>query len=77
MVARKIDICHAVSSLSRFSAAPRKGHLQIAQRLLGYLKKHQRKDMLSILNRQQWIIDIKRLILRKNLGINMHISKKI
>ena len=43
VVAGRIDICYAVSSLSRFSAAPRKGHLKLAQQLLGYLKKHQKK----------------------------------
>jgi hypothetical protein len=32
------DISFAVSSLSRFSAAPRKGHLDLALHLLGYLK---------------------------------------
>ena len=42
-VAGRIDICYAVSSLSRFSAAHRKGHLKLAQQVLGYLKKHQKK----------------------------------
>ena len=36
----RLDICFAVSSLSRFSTCPREGHLQLAVRLFGYLKKY-------------------------------------
>jgi hypothetical protein len=35
----RIDVCHATSSLSRFSACPRKGHLDRLLRVFGYLKK--------------------------------------
>ena len=35
-----LDISFAVSSLSRFSAAPHVGHLQLAIYMFGYLKKH-------------------------------------
>ena len=35
-----LDIPSVVSSLSRFSAAPHAGHLQLAISMLGYLKKH-------------------------------------
>ncbi len=35
----RIDICFAVSSLSRFCACPREGHLSRALRVWGYLKK--------------------------------------
>ena len=34
----RIDITHAVSSLSRFSAAPREGHLSRIEKVYGYLK---------------------------------------
>eukprot|EP00957_Ditylum_brightwellii_P110496 8427787-Ditylum_brightwellii.AAC.1 len=34
---------YAVSSLSRFLAAPREGHLVLAQKLLGYLKKYPKR----------------------------------
>ena len=35
----RIDVSHAASSLSRFTAAPRKGHMKRALRVFGYLKK--------------------------------------
>jgi hypothetical protein len=34
---RLCDLCYAVSSLSRFSASPREGHLSRALRIWGYL----------------------------------------
>ena len=36
----RLDIAFAVSSLSRFSAAPREHHLELACYLFGYVKKH-------------------------------------
>ena len=36
----RLDIGFAVSSLSRFSAAPRQGHLELSYYLFGYLKKN-------------------------------------
>jgi hypothetical protein len=36
----RVDICYAVSSLSRFCACPRKGHLLRALRIWGYFKKY-------------------------------------
>jgi hypothetical protein len=35
----RFDIAHAVSSLPRFSSCPRKGHLERALQVFGYLKK--------------------------------------
>jgi hypothetical protein len=35
----RFDIAHATSSLARFSSCPRKGHLERALRVFGYLKK--------------------------------------
>ena len=35
----RFDVAHATASLSRFSACPRKGHLERALRVFGYLKK--------------------------------------
>jgi hypothetical protein len=41
----RLDIGFTVSSLSRFSAAPRQGHLELAYYLFGYLKQYpNRKD---------------------------------
>jgi hypothetical protein len=39
IVAGRMDINYAISSLSRFAAAPRHGHLDLARHTLGYLKK--------------------------------------
>ena len=45
----RIDITYAVTSISRFCMAPREGHLQNAEQILGYLKNMQKKDCVSIL----------------------------
>ena len=42
----RIDITYAVSSLSRFSTSPRQGHLKLARKILGYLKKYPKKGIL-------------------------------
>ena len=39
IVAGRFDISYAISSLSRFSSAPREGHLMLARKVFGYLKK--------------------------------------
>jgi hypothetical protein len=40
VVAGRFDINFAISSLSRYASAPRKGHLELAENVLGYLKKY-------------------------------------
>jgi hypothetical protein len=39
MTIGRIDVAHATSSLSRFTACPRKGHLERLLRVFGFLKK--------------------------------------
>ena len=39
MITRRLDIVFATSSLARFSASPREGHLARVLRVFGYLKK--------------------------------------
>jgi hypothetical protein len=41
----RIDITYAISSLARFSSAPREGHLTMARHVLGYLKKFPKKGI--------------------------------
>ena len=41
--AGRLDIAFAVSSLSRFSHAPREGHLDRTKKILGYLKKYMKR----------------------------------
>ena len=36
----RLDICYATSSLSRFNAAPREAHLELALHIFGYLKRN-------------------------------------
>jgi hypothetical protein len=43
VVAGRFDINFAISSLSRYASAPRKGHLAMAEDVLGYLKKYPNK----------------------------------
>jgi hypothetical protein len=43
IVAGRFDLCYAVSSLSRFSSAPRQDHLKHARRIMGYLRKFPRR----------------------------------
>ena len=38
ITAGRMDICYAITSLSRYSSAPREGHLLLAQKVLGYLR---------------------------------------
>ena len=42
----RLDIAFAVSSLSRFSANPRAGHLELALHMFGYIKKFKDKRLL-------------------------------
>jgi hypothetical protein len=51
----RMDIAQAVSSLSRFSAAPREGHLERAYRIFSYLKR--RKHMAIRLDSRPPLID--------------------
>ena len=43
IVAGRFDLTHAISSLSRFAAAPREGHLELARKVFGYLKKYPKR----------------------------------
>jgi Reverse transcriptase (RNA-dependent DNA polymerase) len=42
----RFDIAYAVSSLARYSAAPRKGHLEAMKRVFGYIKDHKQGRIL-------------------------------
>jgi hypothetical protein len=39
IVSGRFDLYYAITSLSRFSAASRKGHLAAAREIMGYLRK--------------------------------------
>ena len=41
----RMDIQFSISSLGRFLAAPREGHMDMAEQILGYLKKYLKKGI--------------------------------
>jgi hypothetical protein len=51
----RLDISFAVSSLSRFSANPRQGHLELAVYLFGYLKKYPNRRL--VIDSRPLIVD--------------------
>eukprot|EP00957_Ditylum_brightwellii_P178420 13590377-Ditylum_brightwellii.AAC.1 len=57
VVSGRYDIMYAVSSLSRFSAAPIEGHLELARKLIGYLKKYPKRGY--AMNHHQLNLDLK------------------
>ena len=73
----RFDICHAVASLSRFAAAPRRGHLDMARYMLGYLKKYPKKGY-YINEKDPQIIDnhYEKLIPEHDFGTQYHYFKE-
>jgi hypothetical protein len=43
IVAGRFDLTFAISSLSKFSSAPRQGHLELARNVFGYLRKYTKR----------------------------------
>jgi hypothetical protein len=43
IVSGRFDLCYAITSLSRFSAGAREGHLEAARQVMGYLRKYPRR----------------------------------
>ena len=73
-LAGRFDITFAVSSLSRFAARPREGHLKRAIKIYGYLKKYQKRGYKIDPENQSSISNIK--ISSQILEINTKISSK-
>ena len=57
VISGRFDTCHAMSSLSRCSAAPRRGHLELARKVFGYLRKYPRKG--HVINPTPPVVDKK------------------
>ena len=70
------DICY-VASLSRFSAAPRKGHLEMTRYVLGYLKKYPKKGY-YINGKEPEIInsDYEKFVPEHDFGTQYHYFKE-
>ena len=64
----KVGFCFVVSSLSRISAAPRKGRLKLSQQLLGYLKTYHKKG--CVVNIKSPIMEIRylKIDIKKEFG---------
>ncbi|MGH3054901.1 MAG: reverse transcriptase domain-containing protein, partial [Gaiellaceae bacterium] len=62
----RFDIAFAVSSLSRFSCAPREGHLDLAKKLFGYLKRFPKKGY--FVNAKSPIVTTKYEDIRQDFG---------
>ena len=43
IVSGRFDLCYSITSLSRFSAGPREGHLEMARQIMGYLRKYPKR----------------------------------
>ena len=73
----RFDICHAVAALSRFAAGPRRGHLDIARYMLGYLKKYPKKGY-YVSGKDPQIIDkdYERLVPKQDFGTQYHYLKE-
>ena len=52
-VVGRLDVCFAVSSLSRFSANPRQNHLKLALHVISYLKRHPNRRIVVDSNQLQ------------------------
>ena len=42
----RFDVHYAISTLSRYSAAPREGHMKVMLRVFGYLKHHMKMQII-------------------------------
>ena len=51
----RIDICYAVSSLSRFQAAPQEGHLGLVKKTLECLKKYKGRGIIYYNKKGQFL----------------------
>jgi hypothetical protein len=76
VVAGRFDINYAVSSLSRFAAAPREGHLILARKIFGYLRKYPNRGY--VINPDPPKIDLKyeTVTLQQDFGGQYHYFKE-
>lgn len=76
VVAGRFDLSYAVSSLSRFSSAPREGHLECARKIFGYLRKYPSRGY--IINPSPPIFDLEyqSIELQQDFGGQYHYFKE-
>ena len=68
VVAGRMDINYAVASLSRFSVAPRRGHLDLAKKIFGYLKKYPRRGYIINPKPPKIAAEYQRVELKQDFG---------
>eukprot|EP00957_Ditylum_brightwellii_P151629 11547143-Ditylum_brightwellii.AAC.1 len=65
---RQFDITYAISLLSRFSAAPREGHLILVKRIFRYLKKYPKGGYAINPNPLRIDVEYKKVKVKLNFG---------
>ena len=76
VVAGRFDINYAVSSLSRYAVAPREGHLSLARKIFGYLRKYPKRGY--VVNPKPPTIDIEYEVIetKTDFGNQYHYFKE-
>ena len=72
VVAGRFDINFAVASLSRFSVAPRKGHLDLARKIFGYLKKYPKRGYVINPEPPKIATEYQQVEMKKDFGNQYH-----
>lgn len=76
VVAGRFDLGYAVSSLSRFSSAPREGHLECARKIFGYLRKYPSRGYLINPSPPIFDLEYQSIELRQDFGGQYHYFKE-
>ena len=77
MTCGRYDVHYAVCSLSRFQVAPREGHLKLAEKALGYLKKYKKRGFVINPEPPTFSVDFDNEIkLEQDFGSQYHYFKE-
>jgi hypothetical protein len=76
VVAGRFDINYAVSSMSRFAAAPREGHLQLARKIFGYLRKYPSRGYVINPDPPTFDLEYQKVNLQQDFGGQYHYFKE-
>ena len=70
--AGRFDIHYSVCSLSRFQVAPRNGHLKLARKVMGYLRKFPRRGYTVNSSTPKFDMDMDKVKLNQDFGNQYH-----
>ena len=76
IIAGRFDITYAVCSLSRYSVAPREGHLKLAKQIFGYLRKYPKRGYVVNPNPPQIDPCYENVELKQDFGGQYHYFKE-